>query len=152
DEIVDILEYSKRKNVPLRFIEFMSNTHAKEEAEGLKKDEILEVIQSKYSFEKDAREFLGPATLYKMEDGYVFGIISPHDDEFCKTCNRIRLTAEGNFIPCLFYDDSLNVKKSGVMKSDNEIEKVLHKAVEVKPEKNMWSTEKSDRAFYKTGG
>lgn len=152
NEIIALLDYCRGKNIPLRYIEYMANAHAMKDAEGLKKEEILEVIKKSYSFTEREKNFFGPATLYRMDNDYVFGIISPHDDDFCKSCNRLRLTAEGNFIPCLFYDDSLNIKKSAGENNQAEMEKILKKAVEVKPEKNLWGTEESERAFYKTGG
>ncbi len=153
DEIVSILEYCKAKGVAIRYIEYMSNTNAKDSIEGLKAKEILEVIAKKYNFTKETEKIVGPATLYDLTGmKYRFGIIQPHDESFCKSCNRLRMTADGSFIPCLFYDDSLNVKEA-LHVGEREIEKILQQAVQEKPEKNLWNTQEiSDRKFYKTGG
>jgi cyclic pyranopterin phosphate synthase len=90
-----------------------------------------------------------------MKDGYRFGIIEPYADDFCKQCNRIRLTAEGNLIPCLYFDESMSIAQSvrdGDIKAATE---VLREVVRTKPEKNRWGGEEgeaSSRAFYETGG
>ena len=96
-----------------------------------------------------------PSHYYTMEDGYRFGIIEPYEDDFCKKCNRIRLTAEGNLIPCLYFDEAMSIAasiKKGDIKGAAE---VLKEVVRTKPEKNRWGgedAEVSSRAFYETGG
>ena len=96
-ELVDILNFCKEKGFPVRFIEYMENSHAKNTAKGLNSEEIQELIRKSYNFQKQEREGSSPSQNYKLDDGYVFGIIEPHKDDFCSTCNRIRLTASGVF-------------------------------------------------------
>ena len=57
------------------------------------------------------RDTSSPAQYYRFEDGYEFGIIEPHKDDFCSTCNRNRLTAEGYLIPCLYFEDANEYKR-----------------------------------------
>ena len=152
NEILDLYNYAKNKNITIRFIEYMENNIANQNIQGLKSNEILEVLKKHHSFTKLKREN-SPAEYYKDKDGYVFGLISPHDDSFCQNCNRIRLTAEGYLIPCLFFDESYQIKeaiKKGDIKSAT---KVLEKVIKEKPEKNDWNKNiVSNRAFYETGG
>lgn len=154
-EILDLLEFAKSKNMPIRFIEYMENSHANQNLQGLKAEEILEVISSCYKFTDKGRQGASPAQLYTLEDGYTFGIIDPHKHDFCESCNRIRLTAEGMLIPCLYFEEAMSIKDSvrkGDVKGASEI---LRTVLANKPEKNKWSKEedeKSDRAFYETGG
>lgn len=155
DEIFDVLEYSKERGMPIRFIEYMENKHAREEISGMKSDELLELMAQRYEFEDDGFDGHSPSHYYKMKDGYKFGVIEPYGDDFCKTCNRIRLTAEGNLIPCLYFDESMSIAKcvkEGDIKGATE---VLREVVRTKPEKNRWGGEDgeaSSRAFYETGG
>jgi cyclic pyranopterin phosphate synthase len=151
-EIIDILEYCKEKGYEVRFIEFMENSHANVK-KGLNSKEIQDIIKTKYNFNKMEREDSSPSQSYKLEDGYKFGIIEPHLDDFCNDCNRIRLTAEGYLIPCLYFEDALSiadaVKERDIKKAANILKEVLKN----KPEKNKWGEEnQSDRAFYETGG
>ena len=92
----------------------------------------------------------------ELEYGYRFGIIDPHKHDFCEDCNRIRLTAEGMLIPCLYFDEAMSIKDA-VQKGDVQgAANVLKEVLANKPEKNKWSSdatnETSDRAFYETGG
>ena len=156
NELVDILEYCKEKGYPVRFIEYMENKHATDVAKGLNSEEIQAIIREKYNFTKLERSGSSPSQDYMLEDGYKFGIIEPHKDDFCATCNRIRLTASGVLIPCLYFEDAQSIKKAI---QENDIDKaaaILKDVLANKPEKNKWAeddgTETSTRAFYETGG
>lgn len=157
DEILDLFDYAKHRNITIRFIEFMENIHANHNLLGLKEKEILEIIKTKYDFEIAKDQIIGPAKLYLCKDGYQFGIIAPHNDDFCQTCNRIRLTADGIICPCLYYQDSVDAKEALLSKNPKKLKMVLEQAVYNKPEKNQWDTtmeadKVSARAFYHTGG
>ncbi len=155
EEIIDILEYCKQRDISIRFIEYMENAHAKVEIKGLKSPELLEVLSKKYNFSDDGFDGSSPSHYYTMEDGYKFGIIEPYEDDFCKQCNRIRLTAEGKLIPCLYFDEALSIAES--IKNDDikGATDILKEVIKTKPEKNRWGGEdgeSSSRAFYETGG
>lgn len=157
DEILDLLDYSKKRNIMIRFIEFMENSHANHQLIGLKEKEILEVIGTKYNFKVLEEKIMGPAKIYTCDDGYQFGIIAPHNDDFCQSCNRIRLTADGVICPCLYYQDSVDAKEALLSKNPQKLKAVLEQAVYNKPEKNQWDEAMeldkiSARAFYYTGG
>jgi cyclic pyranopterin phosphate synthase len=155
-ELLDILEYCKQRDFPIRFIEYMENAHAKDNLKGFKSEELLNIIKQKYSFKKLEREGSSPAQYYELKDGYQFGIIEPYADDFCKSCNRIRLTAEGFLIPCLYFEDAMSIKEAIENDDIDQACEILNKVLENKPEKNKWSTssegEVSSRAFYETGG
>lgn len=154
DEILDLLMFANENRFLIRYIEYMDNTFANSEIRGLKSDEILEIIGKKYKFKMLQKENFGPAKLYKIENSdIVFGIIAPHNDEFCLSCNRIRLTAEGIICPCLYFEDALDVSEA-IRNGDKEaMKKGLIESINNKPEKNKWSkSERSTRAFYHTGG
>jgi len=152
-ELIDILEYCKKNNWEVRFIEYMENSHANVK-EGLNSQEIQEIIRDKYNFIKANREGHSPSQSYILEDGYKFGIIEPHLDDFCTDCNRIRITAEGYLIPCLYFEDALSIADAIKQKDIKEASNILKKVLKNKPEKNRWGgdEDKSDRAFYETGG
>ncbi len=155
DEIVDLLDFAKERGIEIRFIEYMENAMANHQIKGLLGKEILEKIKEKYRIEKIGRQGSSPSFAYKLEDGYRFGLIDPHKHDFCESCNRIRLTAEGFLIPCLYFDEAMSIKDA-VQKGDIEAAvEVLRQVLRDKPEKNRWNedeNELSNRAFYETGG
>ena len=157
NDVLDVLEFCKTKGYVVRFIEFMENHHAKDGAKGLNSDEIKSIISQKYpNFKVVPRDTSSPAQYYELEDGFQFGIIEPHKDDFCAQCNRIRLTAEGFLIPCLYFEDAMSIKDAIQNNRVDEAVDILKKVLAGKPEKNKWSikddNEISSRAFYQTGG
>jgi GTP 3',8-cyclase len=151
-EIIDILEYCKNKGYEVRFIEYMENSHANVKA-GLNSEDIQNIIKQKYNFTKGEREGSSPSQSYFLEDGYKFGIIEPHLDDFCNDCNRLRITAEGYLIPCLYFEDALSIADAIKEKDIKKAANILKLVLKNKPEKNKWGSEdSSDRAFYETGG
>ncbi|EAK3358369.1 GTP 3',8-cyclase MoaA [Campylobacter jejuni] len=154
DELISLLEFAKSKKAQIRFIEFMENTHAYGKLQGLKRDEIIQILSQKYHIQLIKKDEKAPVSIYKADD-YEFGIIDPHSHEFCDSCNRIRLSAEGLLIPCLYFDEALSIKEA-VRKGDIKAAvEILQEVLRNKPEKNKWSVvdnETSSRAFYQTGG
>ena len=159
DEILDIMAYCKAKNMKVRFIEYMENSHADQSLKGMHGKEILAKVKEGYSIRALGREGASPSFNYYIEElGYEFGLIDPHKHDFCENCNRIRLTAEGNLIPCLYFDEALSIAEA-VKKGDIEgASQVLAEVLKDKPKENRWSEEEledreiSKRAFYETGG
>jgi len=159
DEILDIMHYCKERNIKVRFIEYMENSHASQEIEGMHGREILEKVKEGYTIKALGREGASPSFNYYIEElDYEFGLIDPHKHDFCENCNRIRLTAEGNLIPCLYFDEAMSIAES-VKKGDIQgAADVLAQVLKDKPKENRWSEEEledreiSTRAFYETGG
>ncbi|GAA9264534.1 GTP 3',8-cyclase MoaA [Helicobacter pylori] len=155
DEILELLEYAKNRRIQIRYIEFMENTHAKSVVKGLKEREILDLIAQKYQIIATEKPKQGSSKIYTLENGYQFGIIAPHSDDFCQSCNSIRLASDGKICPCLYYQDAIDAKEAIMNKDTKNIKRLLKQSVINKPEKNMWNDKNSEtptRAFYYTGG
>jgi cyclic pyranopterin phosphate synthase len=158
DEILDVLDYCKARGIKVRFIEYMENAHANGALEGMHGREILSKIKERHTIKALGREGSSPSFNYLLDDGYEFGLIDPHKHDFCESCNRIRLTAEGFLIPCLYFDEAMSIAehvKKGDVKAASD---VLAQVLKDKPKENRWSEEEiedrelSKRAFYETGG
>jgi len=159
NEIIDVMEYCMERGIKVRFIEYMENRHADQALKGMHGKEILTKVKEKYTIHALGREGASPSFNYKIEEnGYEFGLIDPHKHDFCENCNRIRLTAEGNLIPCLYFDEAMSIAES-VKKGDIAgAADVLAQVLKDKPKENRWSEDNpneediSSRAFYETGG
>ena len=158
NEILDVLEYARERNIRIRFIEYMENVHASSDIQGMHGREILSVIKSRYTIKKVGRTPNSPSFNYEIqENGYIFGLIDPHKHDFCEDCNRIRLTAEGHLIPCLYFEEAQSIAEAV---RSNDIEKasyILKDVLANKPKENKWGSEEdsdnnSSRAFFETGG
>jgi cyclic pyranopterin phosphate synthase len=76
----------------------------------------------------------GPARYYRLPGASgTIGLITAMTEHFCSTCNRLRLTADGQLRPCLLDDDEVDLKgplRSGA--SNEELGKLIQKAVSMK--------------------
>ncbi|MDM5272281.1 GTP 3',8-cyclase MoaA [Sulfurovum sp. zt1-1] len=158
DEILDVMDYCKAHGMKVRFIEYMENEHADKALKGMHGREILAKVKERHTIKALGREGASPSFNYLLDDGYEFGLIDPHKHDFCESCNRIRLTAEGFLIPCLYFDEAMSIAEH-VKKGDVESAAgVLAQVLKDKPKENRWSEEEledrelSKRAFYETGG
>lgn len=77
----------------------------------------------------------GPAKYYRLPKAQgTFGFITPISEHFCNSCNRIRLTADGKFKPCLLSNYEIDVKsalRAGA--GDKELADIFYRALQEKP-------------------
>ena len=104
DEIADFVDFGRRKGVEVRFIEFMpldaDGIWSNDTVVGV--DEILARV-SAASPVVPVERTSAPAVRYRFADGRgSVGIVASVSDSFCSTCDRVRLTADGQFRNCLF--------------------------------------------------
>ena len=158
-EILDIINYCRDREIKVRFIEYMENSHASKVIEGMHGREILEKVKEGHTIKALGREGASPSFNYLLDGEYEFGLIDPHKHDFCENCNRIRLTAEGNLIPCLYFDEAMSISKAVKAGDIEGASQVLAQVLKDKPKENRWSEdnpneekELSARAFYETGG
>ncbi len=112
DEIVDFAHYGRDRGVQVRFIEFMPL----DAAGGWSLDKVVpaEEIVSRIAevFPLEPLEHgAEPASRYRYLDGAgEIGVIPSVTKPFCGDCDRVRLTAEGQFLTCLFAVDDLDLR------------------------------------------
>ncbi len=147
DEIIDFVNFAKKLELNLRFIEYMpigGNI-----ADAVSSKEIEEKIKSEFgdfspikdtpnnrntialteNSSDESNIYDGVSRSFGFKDGKtVIGFISPLSEHFCGDCNRLRLTASGNLRLCLFYDNEYNVKN--ILK-ENDDEAVFEKISDI---------------------
>ena len=112
DEIVDFAEFGRNKGVTVRFIEFMPLEAGDVWNEGLvvPAQEIVETINRVLPLEPVVRGN-EPAERWRYSDGNgEVGVIASVTKPFCGNCDRVRLTAEGQFRTCLFAVDEFDMR------------------------------------------
>jgi len=133
DEILDFAELARKSNLTVRFIEYMPFDGRKFWRPELlvSGEEILQVIESIYPLVPLPREHGSTAQVYRFADGVEgdIGVITSMTSPFCSDCDRIRLTADGKIVPCMFSRDEYDVKsllRSGA--TDEEIASFIRDA------------------------
>ncbi len=132
DEIVDFARFGREKGVVVRFIEFMpldaDEQWGPERVVPLA--EVVNTINDAYPIEAVTRTS-APASRYRyLDGGGEIGVIATVTEKFCDTCDRIRLTADGQFRNCLFAVSDYNLRdtlRAGA--TDDDIAKVIEGAV-----------------------
>ncbi|MDH3301394.1 MAG: GTP 3',8-cyclase MoaA [Acidimicrobiia bacterium] len=112
DEVVPFLEMGRSKGVIVRFIEFMPlDAQGEWSSERVVTyDEILTTVAQHFDFEPISRGS-SPAERFRYTDGGgEFGVIASVTEPFCDSCDRIRLTAEGQIRNCLFSLDHVDLR------------------------------------------
>jgi cyclic pyranopterin phosphate synthase len=114
NEIIDFINYTKDKNIAIRFIEFMPFDGNKWNTDKVVTlDNILEQVHNNYKTHQiiKLKDKKNDTTKSYQIEGYKgsFGIISTVSNPFCDSCNRIRLTANGTIKNCLFSASESNL-------------------------------------------
>jgi cyclic pyranopterin phosphate synthase len=106
DEIVDFARLARRRDLVVRFIEFMplDADHSWNRNLVVTAQEIVVAIHPVYPLVEVPRHSPSETALrYRFADGQgEVGIIAPVSIPFCGQCSRIRLTADGKIRTCLF--------------------------------------------------
>lgn len=125
-QILPLAQWCRAEKCTLRFIEYMDvgNHNRWHVSSVVPASEILERLRAVYEFEPVDSAFRGEvARRYRYADGQgEVGFITSVSEPFCRDCSRIRLTADGKLMTCLFASDGTDLRavlRSGV--SDDEL-------------------------------
>ena len=106
DEVVDLARFGRDHGVGVRFIEFMPLDAQGEWAADkvVSAHEIIERVNAVFPLERAGHDGNAePAARYVFRDGIGdIGVIPSVTEPFCGDCDRVRITAEGQFRTCLF--------------------------------------------------
>lgn len=114
DEILDFAKFAFDLPLELRFIEMMPTAHNRlwKDKTYIKSSDLEKRIRERYELiPVEHNQFSGPAVVYNIGGGKGrIGFISPISKHFCTDCNRMRLTAEGKLLSCLFSDNEVDLR------------------------------------------
>lgn len=113
NEIVDFVAFTEKMAVDVRFIEWMpfdSNKWNDETFVSFK--EMMAVIRKRYPMIEKLEDDPNDTSKAFHIPGFKgqFGFITSMSEHFCGSCNRLRLTADGNLKVCLFGNSEVNLR------------------------------------------
>jgi cyclic pyranopterin phosphate synthase len=132
DEVLDFATYGRERGVTVRFIEFMPLDAPGEwqSDQVVPGDEVVAAIDAVFPLDAVQRGS-EPAETYRYRDGAgEIGVIRSVTNAFCGSCDRVRLTAEGDLRSCLFALDEYDVR--GVLRAgggDDDVAALIEEAV-----------------------
>lgn len=115
DELCDLLDFAHQHDAIMRFIEWMPMGQTRFDARNqtVETREMRDILSARFELvpdpNGDARDPARPWIC--LRSGARAGFISSMSDEFCATCNRMRLTSEGGLRPCLHQEAEVPIRE-----------------------------------------
>jgi cyclic pyranopterin phosphate synthase len=159
EEVPALAELARRKPYVVRFIEFMplDADQAWRDDDVLTGAEIRALIEARWPLEEVPAKPSSTARRFRFADGAgEIGFVNPVSEPFCSSCDRIRLTADGQLRTCLFSRREWDLKtplRDG--SSDGRIEQLIRVAVahkELKHKINDPGFTRASRSMSQIGG
>ncbi|GIX30275.1 MAG: GTP 3',8-cyclase 2 [Porticoccaceae bacterium] len=160
DEVVELAEFALERGLDIAFIEEMPlgavDSHDRR-ATAVPSLRLRERLAARFPLVPAADTTGGPARYFRIPGrGERIGFISPLSENFCATCNRVRLTAEGRLLLCLGHEDAVDLK-AVVRRHPGDRERLaaaIRAAILHKPERHHFDPGRVDvvRFMNATGG
>jgi cyclic pyranopterin phosphate synthase len=156
NEVDAMVEFCLERGYVLRLIELMPMGDTARKMGYVDLQPIKRQLQQRYSLIDKLMPGGGPARYLGTADGsFSVGFITPLSQHFCETCNRVRLTVDGQLHLCLGQDERMDFRallRDGA--SDDDLIVAIHQAMNLKPERHEFreQPEKLIRFMSMTGG
>lgn len=161
DEVLELVDFARGRGADISFIEEMplGDISEHDRARYCSSDELLLRIGERWPLLPTLETTGGPSRYYRMGDSASrVGFISPHSRNFCADCNRVRLTANGQLLPCLGHEQATDLR--AVLRrwpgDQVRLQEAIRGAIAIKPERHYFDPQKSEvqvvRFMNMTGG
>lgn len=132
DQVWNMVDFAKENSLILQLIEFESPNDEDEDYKKYHSNIVGIEAELKKIAEKVTTRRMQNRRKYFLGSGEVEVVRPMHNTKFCRNCNRLRITSDGKFKPCLFRSDNLidflTPMRSGA--SDEDLKQLFMKAVE----------------------
>ncbi|NML04704.1 GTP 3',8-cyclase MoaA [Sphingomonas sp. G-3-2-10] len=145
DEIAPMLAWCRDEGHDLTLIETMPLGLIDEDRADrfLPLTKVMDVLKGQFDLSFDSHVTGGPARYWRIAGTDTrLGLISPLTQNFCATCNRVRLSTDGKLHMCLGHDDSVDLKRAIRSGGLAEVDARIAEALALKPERHDFSVER----------
>ena len=161
DEVPALVDFALEKGLDIAFIEEMPLGQITEHDRGLEfvsSEELRDDLSKRLNLVPLAEKTGGPSRYWQVpgSDSRI-GFISPHSQNFCHLCNRVRITAEGRMLLCLGHEHSVDLR--AVLRAhpddDTPLRNAIVDAMAIKPERHDFTLDPGEqlvRFMNMTGG
>jgi GTP 3',8-cyclase len=156
-EIVPMLQWCGEQGLDLSLIETMPLGQIDEDRTNRfwPLSAARDAIEACYTLLPSTHRTGGPARYWTVQEtGTQLGLISPLTNNFCSTCNRVRVSASGKLYMCLGHEDHVDLR--GALRGDDPLalDTLLDQAIGAKPERHWFDleTNATERHMNVTGG
>jgi cyclic pyranopterin phosphate synthase len=158
DEIMDFADFAFEHAINVRFIEFMPFKDNSWDAQRVVTyQEMRQTIEDKYELVPLGSEPSAVGKDFQIKNGKgQISFVSSMSDSFCSTCNRLRLTADGQVKACLFHPAEVNLRDALRLNAgDEQLKQLIFQALKEKPEAHLPAEQiakDQNRAMIEIGG
>ncbi len=163
DEAADLARFALEGGMDISFIEEMPlgeiHSHARN-VEFVSSSELQNMLQQSFTLTPSQHTTGGPSRYWQADDfDNLIGFISPHSNNFCGDCNRVRVTASGKLLLCLGNEHSVDLRH--ILRSNPaetqvaELKHAIVASMAIKPEKHEFNLDEAPqilRFMNATGG
>jgi cyclic pyranopterin phosphate synthase len=142
DEVIDLVDFAVSHNLDISFIEEMPlgniDDHQRDK-EFMSSEELRGLISERFSISPILEEdsLGGPSRYWQIKNhNSKVGFISPHSENFCASCNRVRLTATGRLLLCLGNEHSVDLREVVRKEGEENLRQKIIQSMSIKPEKH----------------
>ncbi len=144
DEVVELVRFAVERELDISFIEEMPLGDVGDRPRGeefYSSDAIRQDLSESFKLVPSTHISGGPARYWDVV-GYPtrIGFISPHSQNFCASCNRVRVTSEGRLLLCLGNEHAVDLR--AVLRGSGSLEAVklaIQDAMALKPERHHFN-------------
>ena len=140
DQTKNLINWANSKLLDLTFIEVMpmSDTDMPRHMQFVSLDKVFKELNNTFDFEQSDYKTSGPSNYYVSQKLDIkVGFITPLSNNFCATCNRVRISSTGKMYMCLGQNDFVDFRE--ILRSDrgdNYIKEKIRFALSVKPKRH----------------
>ncbi len=151
DEILPIVDFAMERGLDISFIEEMplGAVDGRDRREGfMSSNEVREAIEAVHPLQPTTESTGGPSRYFRIPGSETrIGFISPHTHNFCESCNRVRLTVEGQLLLCLGQEHSKDLRAvlRGQPGDREELRQAIVDAMTLKPRGHDFDATRMDR-------
>jgi cyclic pyranopterin phosphate synthase len=145
EEVCDLVQFAVDNSIDISFIEEMplGVVNQRDRAVAYYSSQLIKNdLAQQFELIANTETTGGPANYFTVANTKTrVGFISPHSENFCSTCNRVRLTAEGRLLLCLGNEHSVDLKAI-IRANPNDMTVLKHaivQAMHIKPEKHEFN-------------
>ena len=130
-EILRFVDLGREKDIEVRFIEYMPFDGNKwQKGKMVSYKEMLGIIKAAYPDLRKVQDARSETSKTYQVPGFAgrIGFITSMTDNFCGSCNRLRITSDGNLKVCLFGNAEVSLRD--LLRKENDGQPIDNKAYE----------------------
>lgn len=151
NELETLILWANNLNIDITFIEVMpmEETDSNRHMQFVPLNDVYSNLNRIFKFKKLNKNTGGPALYYSSDKiSNKVGFITPLTNNFCASCNRVRITSTGKLFMCLGQNDHVDFRE--ILRndySDDYIKERISYAMKIKPQRHDFLIDEKTKPY-----